>query len=77
MIPCNNVYVQSLIIYYHRTVLDENRQITKLGDAREFFDNFQWTDQAARDIEAVNLKGIHVVGCGSEVLHSMYLIPCK
>ena len=56
-----------LLQYFHREVLDEYRQINQLGEASAFFNSFQWTDQAFRDIESVNLNGIHFIVCGSEV----------
>ena len=52
---------------FHRLALDTYRQIDELGEASNFFNSFQWTDQAFRDIEDVNLNGVHFVVCGSEV----------
>ena len=51
-----------------RQLLDAYRNIDELGDAEDFFNSFQWTDQAFRDIEAVNLNGFHFILCGAEVL---------
>ena len=58
-------------MYFHREVLDDYRQINELGDASDFFNSFQWTDQAFRDIESVNLNGVHFIVCGSEVQYKM------
>ena len=42
--------------------------IRELGQAREFFESFQWTDEALRDLEAVNTDGTHTVNnCGYQV----------
>lgn len=42
--------------------------IRELGQVREFLESFQWTDEALRDLEAVNTDRTHTVNnCGYQV----------
>ena len=54
--------------YYHvfsRDMVDYfNNNITRLGQAQDFLESFNWTDDARRDLEAVNVNGNHTVTCG-------------
>ena len=34
-----------------------------LGDAREFLESFQWTDESLRDLESVNADRTHSFPC--------------
>ena len=45
--------------------------ITRLGDAQEFLESFNWTDDALRDFQSVNTDRTHRGICGWEV--SMHL----
>ena len=49
---------------FSRDVVDEFSQVTRLGQAQDFFENFSWTDDALHDLEAVNINGTHTVICG-------------
>ena len=46
----------------------EFSNVRTLGEARDFFESFEWTDDALRDLEAVNTDGTHTVSnCGNQV----------
>ena len=48
-------------------MVDEFSQIRRLGQAQAFLESFNWTDDALRDLEAVNINGNHTVTCGLRV----------
>ena len=48
-------------------MVDEFSQIRRLGQAQDFLESFNWTDDAIRDLEAVNINGNHTVTCGLRV----------
>ena len=50
-----------------RDMLDEFSNIQMLGQAQQFLENFDWTNDALRDFASVNLNGVHSYGCRSEV----------
>ena len=51
-----------------RDMASEFSNFWTLGQARDFFESFQWTDEALRDLEAVNTDGTHTVSnCGNQV----------
>ena len=35
-----------------------------LGDAQEFLESFEWTDESLRDLESVNTDRTHTYNCG-------------
>ena len=45
----------------------ELSNITLLGEAREFLESFDWTDDALRDFQSVNTERTHIRMCGLEV----------
>ena len=54
--------------------MNELSGISKLGDARNFLESFNWTDDALRDLEAVNTDKIHIHICGQfpvRIMHAM------
>ena len=62
-----NVVDQSCLCVFFRDMVDEFSQVTSIGQARDFLENFSWTDDALRDLEAVNINGTHTVTCGLTV----------
>ena len=49
-------------------MLDDLSNIEMLGQAQQFLENFDWTnDDALRDFASVNINGVHSYGCGIEV----------
>ena len=61
-----DTYLQSLR-HLIRERLADFSGIQMLGQAREFLESFDWTNDAVRDIESVNLNGMHTIGCGYRV----------
>ena len=51
----------------YRDMADEFSSIRRLGQAREFFESFDWTNDALRDLESVNMNRTHTVTCGPKV----------
>ena len=50
----------------------------RLGEAQQFLESFDWTNDTLRDLESVNIHGTHTVTCGLQVqyytIHSLYSI---
>ena len=64
----NTAVNQLTISAFYREMLDELSSVQMLGQARQFLENFDWTnDDALRDFASVNINGVHSFGCGSEV----------
>ena len=45
----------------------EFNQIDRLGEVQEFLESFDWTDDALRDFQAVNIGRNHEGNCGLQV----------
>ena len=50
-----------------RDNVDELANINMLGDARDFLENFNWTNDALRDLQSVNINRTHEIQCGYSV----------
>lgn len=44
--------------------MDQIRSASRLRDARDFLENFDWTNDSLRDLESVNINRTHTVNCG-------------
>ena len=51
-----------------RNMVNQLNNIRMLGDAQDFLEAFKWTDNALRDLEAVNINRMHTMGCGIQNL---------
>ena len=59
-------YVQCVFVS-SRDRLNEFSNVGMLGDARDFLESFEWTDESLRDLESVNLERTHRLFCGYRV----------
>ena len=50
----------------------------RLGEAQQFLESFNWTNDALRDLESVNIHRTHTVTCGRQVkyyaIHGLHSI---
>ena len=46
---------------------DQFSNIELLGDAQSFLESYNWTNDSLRDLESVNINGIHTISCGFQV----------
>ena len=60
-----NLLIASYISY--REGLDEFATIGMLGEAQDFLESFDWTNDALRDLESVNIERTHNMQCGYHV----------
>ena len=61
-------FVRSVIIVsVSRDSVDEFANINMLGDARDFLENLNWTNDALRDLQSVNINRTHTMQCGYSV----------
>ena len=56
-----------IILATSRSALSELSNIRRLGDARDFLEAFNWTNDSLRGLEAVNLNRDHTITCGFQV----------
>ena len=47
------------IVSVSRDSVDKLGNINMLGDARDFLENFDWTNDALRDLQSVNINRTH------------------
>ena len=53
-------------------VADQLGNIDMLGEAEEFLESFNWTNDSLRGLESVNRNRVHTIFCGSVVCSNMY-----
>ena len=46
---------------------DFSNNSRRLGNAQDFLESFEWTDESLRDLESVNVEGTHRLLCGDRV----------
>ena len=46
---------------------DFNNNSRRLGNAQDFLESFEWTDESLRDLESVNVERTHRLLCGNRV----------
>lgn len=57
---------------YSSDVADQLGNIDMLGEAEEFLESFNWTNDSLRGLESVNRNRVHTISCGSVVCSNMY-----
>ena len=52
-------------------MVNQFTSIKMLGDAQDFLEAFDWTDNALRGLEYVNTNRMHTMHCGSLVINNI------